>query len=87
MRCSTRSAAAYDIDLEPVGAAGISLGGYYAPRAAAFEPRIRAVAGISGSYNFGEVWDDLPPLTREAFTVNRERATSARAASARTRSI
>ncbi len=60
---------ATDLDLGRVGAAGVSLGGYYAPRAAAFEPRIRAVAGISGSYNFGEVWDDLPPLTREAFTV------------------
>jgi pimeloyl-ACP methyl ester carboxylesterase len=58
-----------DVDLDRVGAAGVSLGGYYAPRAAAFEPRVRAVAGISGSYNFGEVWDDLPPLTREAFTV------------------
>ncbi len=58
-----------DLDLERVGAAGVSLGGYYAPRAAAFEPRIRAVAGISGSYNFGEVWDQLPPLTREAFKV------------------
>jgi 2,6-dihydroxypseudooxynicotine hydrolase len=57
------------LDLERIGAAGVSLGGYYAPRAAAFEPRIRAVAGVSGSYNFGEVWDQLPPLTREAFTV------------------
>jgi Esterase FrsA-like len=57
-----------DIDLGRVGAAGVSLGGYYAPRAAAFEPRIRAVAAISGPYNFGEVWDDLPPLTRAAFT-------------------
>jgi pimeloyl-ACP methyl ester carboxylesterase len=61
-----------DVDVERVGAAGVSLGGYYAPRAAAFEPRIRAVAGISGSYNFGEVWDDLPPLTRETFTVKSE---------------
>jgi 2,6-dihydroxypseudooxynicotine hydrolase len=58
-----------DIDRERVGAAGVSLGGYYAPRAAAFEPRIRAVAGISGPYNFGELWDDLPALTRDAFTV------------------
>jgi 2,6-dihydroxypseudooxynicotine hydrolase len=51
----------------PVGAAGISLGGYYAPRAAAREPRLRAVAGIGGPFNFGECWDGLPPLTREAF--------------------
>ena len=57
------------LDLERVGAAGVSLGGYYAPRAAAFEPRIRAVAAISGPYDFGEGWDELPPLTREAFAV------------------
>ncbi len=52
---------------EPVGACGVSLGGYYAPRAAACEPRIRAVAGISGAFNFGECWDGLPSLTRQAF--------------------
>jgi pimeloyl-ACP methyl ester carboxylesterase len=57
------------LDLTRVGAAGVSLGGYYAPRAAAFEPRIRAVAAISGPYDFGETWEQLPPLTREAFTV------------------
>lgn len=51
----------------PVGAAGVSLGGYYAPRAAAGEPRIRAVAGISGPFNFGECWEGLSPLTRETF--------------------
>ena len=58
-----------DIDLARVGAVGVSLGGYYAPRAAAFEPRLRAVAGISGAYDFGELWDQLPPLTRETFIV------------------
>jgi pimeloyl-ACP methyl ester carboxylesterase len=57
------------LDLSRVGAAGVSLGGYYAPRAAAFEPRIRAVAAISGPYDFGETWEELPPLTREAFAV------------------
>jgi pimeloyl-ACP methyl ester carboxylesterase len=56
-----------DLDLERVGALGVSLGGYYAPRAAAFEPRIRAVAGISGAFNFGALWDRLPELTRETF--------------------
>jgi pimeloyl-ACP methyl ester carboxylesterase len=56
-----------DLDLERVGALGVSLGGYYAPRAAAFEPRIRAVAGISGAFNFGALWDQLPELTRETF--------------------
>ena len=57
-----------DLDLERVGAAGVSLGGYYAPRAAAFEPRLRAVAGVSGPRCFGELWDDLPSLTRDSFT-------------------
>jgi pimeloyl-ACP methyl ester carboxylesterase len=56
-----------DVDLDRVGAAGVSLGGYYAPRAAAFEPRLRAIAGVAGPLNFGELWDDLPVLTREAF--------------------
>jgi pimeloyl-ACP methyl ester carboxylesterase len=56
-----------DVDLGRVGAAGVSLGGYYAPRAAAFEPRLRAVAGVSGPRNFGELWDGLPTLTRESF--------------------
>jgi pimeloyl-ACP methyl ester carboxylesterase len=53
----------------PVGALGVSLGGYHAPRAAAFEPRIRAVAGISGPLNFGALWDHIPELTRETFIV------------------
>jgi dipeptidyl aminopeptidase/acylaminoacyl peptidase len=39
-----------DLDHERIGMAGVSLGGYYAPRAAAFEPRIAAVAGISGPF-------------------------------------
>jgi dienelactone hydrolase len=56
-----------DVDLGRVGAAGVSLGGYYAPRAAALEPRIKAVAGVSGAFNFGECWEGLPGLTRETF--------------------
>ncbi|HXV58271.1 MAG TPA: alpha/beta fold hydrolase [Gaiellaceae bacterium] len=55
-----------DVDLGRVGAAGVSLGGYYAPRAA-LEPRIKAVAGVSGPFNFGECWEGLPGLTRETF--------------------
>ena len=51
----------------PVGCAGVSLGGYYAPRAAAFEKRIGAAVGISGAYCFGEVWDARPSLTKETF--------------------
>lgn len=57
-----------DLALDRVGAAGVSLGGYYAPRAAAFEPRLRAVVAIGGPYNFGECWAGLPRITRETFT-------------------
>jgi pimeloyl-ACP methyl ester carboxylesterase len=69
-------AARDDLDLTRVGALGVSLGGYFAPRAAAFEPRIRAVAGISGPFCFGELWDHLPELTRETF-VHKSRASDA----------
>jgi pimeloyl-ACP methyl ester carboxylesterase len=53
-----------DLDTGRVAAVGVSLGGYYAPRSGAFEPRLRAVAGISGPYDMGANWEGLPPLTR-----------------------
>lgn len=56
-----------DLDLERVGAVGVSLGGYYAPRTAAFEPRVRAAVAIGGPHTFGALWDELPSLTRETF--------------------
>jgi 2,6-dihydroxypseudooxynicotine hydrolase len=58
-----------DLDHDRIGVVGVSLGGYYAPRVAAFEPRAVAVAGISGPFRFGDMWDDLPPMTRQTFTV------------------
>jgi dienelactone hydrolase len=58
-----------DLDVGRVGIVGVSLGGYYAPRAAAFEPRFSAVAGISGPFCFGDVWHELPPMTRATFVV------------------
>ncbi len=54
-----------DLDLDRIGAAGVSLGGYYVVRTAAFEPRIRALAAISGPYDFAAGWDTMPELTRE----------------------
>ncbi|MHB8470449.1 MAG: alpha/beta hydrolase family protein [Gaiellaceae bacterium] len=54
-----------DVDLDRVGAAGVSLGGYYAPRAAAYEKRIKAAVGISGPFDFGANWDRMPLQTRE----------------------
>jgi 2,6-dihydroxypseudooxynicotine hydrolase len=56
-----------DLLADRAGAVGVSLGGYYAPRAAAFEPRVRAAVAIGGPYDFGACWAGLPGLTREAF--------------------
>jgi 2,6-dihydroxypseudooxynicotine hydrolase len=58
-----------DVDPARVGMWGVSLGGYYAPRAAAFEKRIKACVALSGPYDWGECWDGLPQLTRDAFRV------------------
>lgn len=56
-----------NLDTSRVGVVGVSLGGYYAPRAAAFEPRLKALATIGGPYQFAENWDGVPSLTRETF--------------------
>ena len=62
-----------DIDAGRIGIWGLSLGGYYAPRAAAFEKRVKACIALSGPYDFGDVWDTLPELTRETFRVRAKR--------------
>lgn len=56
-----------ELDAGRVGVNGSSLGGYYACRAAAFEPRIVATVANCGPYDWGDVWDDLPVVTRGAF--------------------
>lgn len=48
---------------------GVSLGGYYAPRIASGDDRVRACVALCGPYNFGEIWHDLPELTRDTFRV------------------
>jgi 2,6-dihydroxypseudooxynicotine hydrolase len=58
-----------DVDVSRLGIWGVSLGGYYAPRAAAFEPRIKACIALAGPYDWGAAWDGLPEITREAFRV------------------
>lgn len=54
-----------ELDPERIGAVGVSLGGHYVVRAAAFEPRITALAGVSGPYDFAAEWESMPELTRE----------------------
>jgi len=68
-----------DLDAARIGMWGVSLGGYYAPRATAFDKRIKACIALGGPFNFGAAWDGLPALTREAFRV-RSHCTSDEAA-------
>jgi 2,6-dihydroxypseudooxynicotine hydrolase len=58
---------ALGVDLDRVGVMGISMGGIYGLRAAAHEPRVRAVVELAGPYNLGECWDALNPLTRGGY--------------------
>lgn len=75
-----------EIDAARIGVWGVSLGGYYAPRMAAGDPRVRACAALAGPYVWGTNWDDLPALTREAFRV-RSRSTSEAEARAYARTL
>jgi 2,6-dihydroxypseudooxynicotine hydrolase len=56
-----------DIDSARLGLWGVSLGGYYAPRAAAFEPRVRACISLTGPFDFADAFARAPELTRAAF--------------------
>src|SRR5437763_16752957 len=56
-----------DVDPDRVGVFGVSLGGYYAARSAAYEPRVRAAADLAGPYRFDLDWDTLAPQTRTTF--------------------
>lgn len=58
-----------DLDTKRIGMWGVSLGGYYAPRAAAFEKRIKACIALGGPFDFGAAFDSLPDLTRETFRI------------------
>ena len=55
------------LDRERIGLFGVSLGGYYAARSAAYEKRLRAVVALAGPYRFDLDWDELPPQTRATF--------------------
>jgi 2,6-dihydroxypseudooxynicotine hydrolase len=67
------------VDATRLGVWGVSLGGYYAPRVASGDRRVRACVALAGPYNFGECWDALPDLTREAFRVRSHSADEAAA--------
>lgn len=52
-----------EIDPGRIGVMGISMGGYYAPRAAAFEPRFKAMALWCGCFDvLRDLYDFYPPI-------------------------
>ena len=56
-----------DVDASRVGLVGSSLGGYYAPRAAAYEPRATACISVSGPFSSSSRRKEMMPVTREAY--------------------
>ncbi len=55
-----------DVDTDRMGLAGVSFGGYYAPRAAAFEPRVKAVAAWCGTWSIlTDFYEWYPPLQKQ----------------------
>ena len=58
-----------DIDTQRIGVWGVSLGGYYAPRAAAFEKRIKACVALSGAFERKPTFEGRPVINVEAFRV------------------
>jgi dienelactone hydrolase len=67
------------LDPGRIGVWGVSLGGYYAPRLASGDERVRACIALSGPFSLGEAWDQLPGLTRQAFEVRSKAPSSAAA--------
>jgi len=64
-----------DIDAARIGIWGVSLGGYFAPRAAACEPRIKACVALSGAFQRRSNFEGRPSINFEAFRVRSHCAT------------
>lgn len=58
-----------DLDGDRVAAAGVSLGGYYAARVAAFESRLACAVAMGGPYNFAANFDAIPSISQQAFHI------------------
>jgi dienelactone hydrolase len=64
-----RLAAEPGLDAARIGVWGVSLGGYYSPRVASGDDRVKACVALAGPYSFADGWDSRPVLTQEAFRV------------------
>jgi dienelactone hydrolase len=63
-----------DLDAGRIGIWGVSLGGYYAPRAACFEKRLKACVALSGAYERSSSFEGRPIINVEAFRVRSKSA-------------
>ena len=63
-----------DLDANRIGVWGVSLGGYYAPRAAAFEKRFKACVALSGPYARSASFEGRPSINVETFRVRSKSA-------------
>jgi 2,6-dihydroxypseudooxynicotine hydrolase len=63
-----------DLDPARIGIWGVSLGGYFAPRATCFEKRIKACVALSGAYQRSSNFDGRPIINVEAFRVRTKSA-------------
>ena len=63
-----------DIDQLRIGIWGVSLGGYYAPRAAAFEKRVKACVALSGPFQRSADFTGRPQMNVETFRVRSKSA-------------
>jgi pimeloyl-ACP methyl ester carboxylesterase len=68
-----------DVDLDRLGVAGVSMGGYYAARSAAFDHRIQAAVTVGGPYESGSRFDTRPAISRSAFVQYSHAATNEQA--------
>lgn len=67
-------AARPEIDPNRIGLLGRSLGGYYILRAAAADPRVKALAVFGGAYDLSD-WDNMPKTILDGFLWTTESAT------------
>jgi dipeptidyl aminopeptidase/acylaminoacyl peptidase len=58
-----------DLDASRIGISGASMGGYYAPRAAAFEKRVKAAIANSGAYKVIDNFDQRPATLKGAYVL------------------
>lgn len=58
-----------EIAADRIAVVGVSLGAYFAARAAAAQPRLRAAACVGGCFSLAQSWPTLSPLSRAAFTA------------------